>query len=135
MQKGRRALAGSTPRSFLICLGVSGGVIVLLSVVGALVASGLEDPTGNLGLISLAVMLISAAITGIICTRIKGDGGVGFSALVALAVVLVMLLINVIICAGKVSLGAFMNYICFIGVAVGAAFLGKKRERRGHRKH
>lgn len=135
MQKGRRALASSTPISFLICLGLSGGVIMLLSVIGALVASGLDDPTGNLGLISLAVMLISAAITGIFCTRIKGDGGVGFSALVALAVVLIMLLINVIICAGKVSLGAFMNYICFIGVAVGSAFLGKKRERRGHRKH
>ncbi len=135
MVKGRRASGVGKPGSFLICLGVSGGTILLLSMVGAAIAAALDDPTGNLGLISLAVMLISAAVSGVFSTRMKGEGGLPFSALVALTVVLIMLLINVIVCAGKVSLGAFMNYLCYLGVAVMAAFLGKKRDKHRRRKH
>lgn len=135
MQKGRRASENNNLRLFLICFALSGGVILLLSVIGALVASGLDDPTGSLGLISLAVMLISAVISGVFSARIKGEGALGFSALVAMAVVLVMLLINLILCAGEVSLSAFMNYACFFGVAVMSAFVGRKRERHIRHRH
>ena len=111
MLKGKRALqGGNIAGSFLICLALSGAVILGLSLICAFIASRLNDPTGNLGLFSLVAMLLSAVISGVLCARIKGEGGARFSFLVALSVVLIMLLINVIICAGKVSLSAFMNY-------------------------
>ena len=133
MHKAKRALKNSLFQSFFICLSISAGVIVFLSLIFAIIANLLDDPTENLGLFSLAAMLLSAAVSGIVSTRIKGEGGVGFSSLVALTIVLVMLLINVIICVVKISLGAIMNYICYLGVAAMAAFLGRKKE--GKRRH
>lgn len=133
MRKGKRVVSGGLPESFLISLVISALVIILLSLASALIANLLDDPTRHLGLFALGTMLISAAVSGICCARIKGDGSVGFAALVALAIVLVMLLINVILSAGKVTAAAFMNYGCYIGVYTLSAFLGKKKDK--HRRH
>ncbi len=132
MSKSKRA-GGNIPRSFIISLGISAATIILLSLIGTVIAGSLDDPTRHLGLISLGVMLLSAALGGIISSGIRGEGSTGFSALVALTVVLIMLLINVLICKGRVSLAAFMNYACYFGVAVMSAFLNRKRS--GRRKH
>lgn len=121
--------------SFLICFAISALTIILFSVISALILYSLDDPTKNLGAFSLVTMMLSAATSGVISARIKGDGGFQFAILVALAVVLVMLLINVIICAGKVSGGAFMNYGCYLAVAALSAFVGKKGERHRRHKH
>ncbi len=131
MLKGKRT-KGSVYQSFFICLISSAAVMVIMAIVCALIASGLDDPTEHLGLFSLGVMLLSAAVSGIISSRMQ-NGSITFSALVALALVLIMLLIDVIICKGKVSLGAFMNYGCYMGVATMSAFLGRKKEK--HKRH
>lgn len=133
MLERKRNMGGGIMTTFLISFAISVLLILLLSLLSALIVGSLEDPTKLLGLFSLGSLLISAAISGVISTRMKGEGGLGFAALVALSVVLIMLLINVIICSGKVSGASFMNYGCYMGVAVLSAFLGKKRDR--HRKH
>ena len=126
---------GGIAKSFLICVGICVGIALLLSVIGALIAIGLEDPTENLSLISLAVIILSAIAGGVCCSRIKGDGGVGFASLVALSIVLIALIINVILCEGRVSLQSLMNYLCYFGVASLSAYIGrKKRGRQRHRK-
>lgn len=133
MRKGKGSLTGGVAQSFFICFAISVFLIILFSLISALIAGALDDPTKYLGVFSLGAMLLSAMVAGVSCTRIKGEGGVRFASLVALAVVLLMLLINVIICAGKVSGGAFMNYGCYLGTFILSAVLGKKRE--GHRRH
>ena len=133
MFKGKRINDGGIIKCFLISFCISFLLILLLSLLSALIACSLDDPGKVIGLFSLGTLLISAAISGVLSSRIKGDGGFKFAILVALAVVLIMLLINVIICNGKVSGGSFMNYGCYMGVAALSAFLGRKRDR--HRRH
>lgn len=131
MLKGKRT-KGSVYQSFLICLILSAAVMVIMAILCALVAGALDDPTKHLALMSLGVMLLSAAVSGVVSSRMQ-NGSITFSALVALALVLIMLLIDVIVCKGKVSLGAFMNYGCYMGVATMSAFLGRKKEK--HKRH
>lgn len=131
MLKGKRT-KGSVYQSFLICLILSAAVMVIMAILCALVAGALDDPTKHLALMSLGVMLMSAAVSGVVSSRMQ-NGSIAFSALVALALVLIMLLIDVIVCKGKVSLGAFMNYGCYMGVATMSAFLGRKKEK--HKRH
>ena len=133
MFRNKEALNNSPFLRFALCFGLSIGVLLISSVIFAIIANSLDDPTGKLGIFSLLAMLISAAVSGYLCSRIKGEGGVGFAALVALALLLIMLLINVIICSGKISFAAFMNYICYFGVASLSALLGGKG--KGHKKH
>ena len=133
MHKRKRVNSGGVAESFAICLGISTLLIILFSVISAVIAYMLDDPTRLLGLFSLASMLLAGIIGGICCARIKGDGGVRFAALVALAIVLLMLLINVILSEGRVSGAAFMNYGCYMGIYSLSAFLGKKTDK--HRKH
>ena len=133
MLNGKRTGGGGIMKTFLLCFAISVLLILLLTLISALIAGGLEDPGKAIGLFSLGSMLISAAASGVFSSRIKGEGGLKFATLVALAVVLTMLLINVIICGGKVSGGSFMNYGCYMGVASLSAFLGRKRV--GHSRH
>ena len=132
MFKGKKSTGRSVAEEMLICLGLSALVIILTSLVGALIASGLKDPTGSLGLISLGAMVVSAIVSGLFSARF-GDGSLRRSALEALAVVLIMLLVGVIISAGRVSGGAFMNYGCYFGIYLLSAYLG--RRKHGHRRH
>ena len=133
MSKGKRTDGGGILQKFLICLAISILVILLLSMLSAIILGTLDDPTSLVGLFSLGCMLISAALSGVVCSRLKGDGGLSFATLVALAMVLVMLLINVILCGGRVSGGAFMNYGCYMGVSALSAFLARKRV--SHKRH
>ena len=129
----RSADGNKIAKTFLICFAISVLLILIFSLISAAVVGALDDPTESVGLFSLISMLVSAAMSGFINTRIKGEGGTKFSLLVGLSVVLIMLLINVIISEGRVSPGSFMNYGCYLGVCWLCAFLGRKRDR--HRKH
>jgi hypothetical protein len=124
---------GGMAKAFLTCVAICMGIILILSVIGALIAIGLDDPTGSLPMLSLGVIIISAIAGGVCCSRIKGDGGVGFASLVALSIVLIALIINVIACAGKVSPASFMNYLCYFGAASLSAYIG--RRKRGQKRH
>ncbi len=135
MQKTKRVSQSGVARSFFICIGISVAVMLALSLIGALVATLTDDPGGHLGIISLFVMIISAAAGGVLSSRIRGEGGVGFATLVALTIVLIMLIVNVIVSAGGVGGAAFMNYGCYLGVASLCAYLGRKKpHHRGHKK-
>lgn len=135
MYKGKNHTTVGIAGSFVICLLFSALIIILFSLLSALILGQLSDPTASVGIFSLGTMLISAVASGILCIRLKEDGGLKFPALVSLAAVLIMLLINVIISQGKVSGGAFMNYACYLGTYTLSAFLGRRKKRTvRHRK-
>ncbi len=118
---------------FLLGILCSGILIVVSSFIMAVIASGSGDPTSKIGAYSLIALLLSAAISGICISRIKGDGGFGVSALTALAVALIMTLIGIISSGGRLTLACFMNYGCYLGVSVIFAYLGRKKEKRHKR--
>ena len=117
--------------TFLICLGISAAAIVLLSLLFAMIAFMLKDPTVNLGFFSLAALLLGGATGGFTSAKIKKEGTLMFSALVALTTTLIMLIICVIM-TGKASGGALMNYTCYIGVATLFSLLGAREKKRKH---
>ena len=116
----------------LICLAISVLSILTLSFIFAMIASMSKDPTGNLGIFSLATLLISGAISGFASAKIKKEGAIGFSALVTLVSCLIMLVLCLII-IGKVSGGAIMNYVCYMLMSVFFAFLGSREKK--HKRH
>ena len=119
--------------TFLTCLALSIFAILAFALIFALVANASKDSTGNLGLFSLLSMLLGAVVSGFSSAKIKKEGAVAFSALVALAVVLIMLLCCVIF-SGKVPVSAFMNYACYIGVATLSALFGAREKHKRHHK-
>ena len=119
---------------FLICFCLSFGMIFILSLISAMILNSLEDSTAGIGIFSLGTIVISALLSGLISVRLHRGENIGYSAMVALAVVLVMLLVNLIMSGGKVRLGAFMNYACYMGSYLLGALIanhsGRRRKRR-----
>ena len=133
MHKSKGSITDGVAKVFILCFAISVLLLLLFSLLSALILDNLNDPTKNLGLFSLGAMILSALMSGAICSRIKSEGGLRFASLVGLAVLLLMLLINVILSKGKVSLAAFMNYGCYFATYILSAYVGRKRD--GHRKH
>jgi len=134
LKNRRTRKEGGLLHGFLPCLGLSALLIPVSALVATAFASASDDPTGKAGLYSLLALLLSAAVSGFTVSRLSGEGGVKLAALCALAIVLIMLLIS-IIATGKIpSVGALMNYGCYLGVAALSALVGRKREKRHRRR-
>ncbi len=131
MLKGKRSfLWGKGVGNYLICLGFSALIIILTSLIFSLIANSSSDPTKNLGIFSLATLLISAILGGFFTSKLGRGESIGYSLLVALSVVLIMLISCIILGKGKISGSAFMNYGCYLGVYAMASLLGKRGGRR-----
>ena len=133
MHKTKGSFLNSIAGRFILCFAISILLIILFSLLSALILDSVKDPTKNIGVFSLGAMLLSAIMSGVLCSRINGKPELRFASLVGLAVVLLMLFINVIISSGKVSLAAFINYGCYLATYILSAYLGRKRN--GHHKH
>ena len=134
MLKGKKYLKSDGTMKFLICLGFSIGALVFLSLIMTIIAGFTKNPGAITGIFALVSVIISAVAGGIFTAKMKSDEGLLYPMLVALSLVLTMLLIAVIVCGGRVSGGAFMNYGCYLGVYVLSAFLGKHKPARRYHK-
>ena len=134
MHKSKGSITDGVAKVFILCFAISILLILLFSLLSALILDNLNDPTKNLGLFSLGAMILSALMSGAICSRIKSEGGLRFASLVGLAVLLLMLLISVILSKGKVSLAAFMNYGCYFGCYALLSYFGGKGGRSKKRR-
>ncbi len=106
----------------------SGVLLIALSLLSAILLSGMKNPTANIKIFSLAVLLVCAAISGFASSRYNGNA---LSGIIASAIFVgIMLIISLIAAKGDIGGGIFMNYLCYMLVAAFSAFLGKKRERR-----
>ena len=119
---------------FLLSLGISIASLLLCAFIMALICYSGKDPARSAGVFSLVALVLSAMTSGVVTTRIKGDGGAKFAGLSSLALMLLLFFVALIIEKGSVHPSAFMNYGCFVGVAILSAIIGRKREkRRRHR--
>ena len=94
----------------------------------------LKNPVGNLKIASLAVLLISGAVSGFLNSKRIGEGGVAFSVISSFIFVLVMFSVSLVMTKGHVSGILFMNYLCYMLIASFSAFLARKRQKSRHRR-
>jgi hypothetical protein len=92
------------------------------------------DPTGKIGIFTLIMLIVSSAVSGIFTSWQNPTEKIGFSMTAALGITLVMLLIGIIISAGKLSGGAFMNYGCYFGTYALLSYLGMRAKDKRKRK-
>ena len=131
-----KKIKDSILKSYFTALGISVLTLLACAFVMAIIIYSGDDPTGGVGVASLAALLCSAAVSGVIISRFKGDGGTKIAALASLTLVFVMLIICMILGGGKALPSALMNYGCYVGASLFAAYLGRKRggkrrKRRG----
>lgn len=118
-----------------LLLGVifSFAALTVISLVCSAILMTSNNPTGNLKIASLASLLICGAVSGFFTSKYKGEGGVITSIITSVAFIALMLIISMIASKGDVGGITFMNYLCYLMIAVFAAFLGRKRERKRKR--
>ena len=137
MHKLKSRREGGTVQCFFICAAIAVLLIILLSLSAAAITMSLQNPSASIGIISLAVLIISAAVSGFINAKLFPNQKAVFGASVALLITLLMLLSCVIACNGKVGGSAFMNYGCYFSISTLACYLGrisKKRRKTNHRR-
>lgn len=119
----------------LIGTAVGLGTIFATAFILALISSFTKDPTSLTAGLSLATLLISGSISGFVISRANGEGGalVGISA--AVIIVALLIIIGLVMSAGRLRLGVFINLIAYLSVAVFSSVLGKKRIKRRRRKY
>ena len=119
---------------YIICFGASISAILLSSFIMAIIASSTKNPGGLTDILSLVALLLGGIFCGVFTTAFYKSGSMGFLCLVASGVVVAMLVSCLIISGGKISASAFMNYACYLGVALLFGFFarskGKKRKIR-----
>ena len=120
----------SSLSSLLVGTGASGGVLLALSFIGALIAYSRNRPSSIVGILSIAVMILTGAICGFGISKLRGEGGILISLLASLLLSLILLMIGLIASGGSISLGTVINYLCYIATSVLFAFFGKRRKHK-----
>ena len=109
-------------------------VFFVTAFVLAIILSKTENPTGHVSLCGMVSLFVTAAVSGFVTSRYKGEGGVLPAVLSALFFALVMLLIGLICSKGKLPFINVINLVSFMIIGTLSAMLGRKRERKRRRK-
>lgn len=108
-------------------------VLVILSLASSFLLVGFKNPTANIGIASLAVFLVTAAISGFTISKHRACGGIAFSALSSLLFIALLFAVALIISKGQISGGLFMNYLCYMLISLFTAFIGARKPKRRKR--
>ncbi|MBQ8321765.1 MAG: hypothetical protein IJX92_05320 [Clostridia bacterium] len=130
--KSRTFSKGAAPL-FIIGIGLSMLVFVGVFLLATLIVSLDSDPTSKIDIAAFVSLIISSAISGIVLTRLHGKDGLKYTALTSLLLSLIMILISIFLSSGALSGGAFMNALCYFGVSMLTAFIGRGGRRRKRR--
>lgn len=105
-------------------------VFLALSVIGALIVYFQADPLRIADVASLVILLLSAAVSGFLNAKLTGEGKLAVVVLSSLTFCLVLLLIGLVATGGGVTLRVFLNYLCYIGIALFFGWLGKRETKK-----
>lgn len=105
-------------------------VFLALSVIGALIVYFQADPLRVADVASLVVLLLSAAVAGFLNAKLTGEGKLAVVGLSSLTFCLVLLLIGLVATGGGVTLRVFLNYLCYIGIALFFGWLGSRETKK-----
>ncbi len=107
-------------------------MILILSLIFSILATSSENPGEKTDLYALFALVLAGIFSGFINSKVIGHGKTILSSAFT---ALVMLLSGIIVSGGMVAGGAFMNYASFIGTSIVGSYLGKRREKRMHKRH
>ena len=120
-------------QSVLIGAALSAAVLLVFSLISSLILGMTDNPLALADDISLVALLLSAAMSGYTISRRARSSGMLISSLSSLLLCLVLLLVGAIVAGADLSGKVFLNYLCYMGVALLFARLGGielKRKRR-----
>ena len=129
----RRGLKRTNAGATLFGILFSAVAFLITALIFALISGATENPTGNIGLISLAAFLSGGVISGATTSRFKGEGGAIPSAISSLLFSLILLTVGLFAKGGELPLITIVNAGAYIAVSTFAAILFRKRERRRER--
>ena len=114
---------------------ISAAVLLVLTLISSIIINMTSDPLGASGIASLCTLLLSAALSGFMLARRAAEAKMLRTSLSSLLFCLLLFIIGIAISGGELSGRVFMNYVCYMGVALlfgklGAS--GRKRTRRAH---
>ena len=115
----------------LIASGIS---LFLTALIGAIIASFLDNPTSSIGAISFITLIVAGGVSGFSTSKYKGEGGVMPAMLSALVFAIVLLVIGFIMSDGKLPLVTFINLVVYFISATFFAIIGKKRDKKHKRR-
>ncbi len=116
-----------------ICIGVllSYTVLTVISLLGAFICNATEDPARLVGIVAFAVLLITAAVSSFILSRLRGEGGGLLAILTAAGFVIIRIVISLFL--SGTDLSDLLDCVCYLGMGTIFALLGQKRFGRRHR--
>lgn len=115
----------------LLSLLISLLILAAVSITVSAISYSTKDPMSLVKPLSVTAIILSAALSSFISARKFGSGAAAISSLVF---TLIMLTVGIISSSGMVSLGAFINYLCYVGTALLFIYLAsRKPKRRRHR--
>lgn len=132
MKKHKRKELGLTA---LLLIGAATSVVAVFVVafILAFISSLTKDPTSMTGAFSLLALILAGAVSGFVISRANGDGGALVGILSSVIATGVMIIAGLIWKNGFLPLGALLNLLAFLAVAIISSILGKKRARKRRR--
>ncbi len=132
MSKKSKLLKNLKPPIF-ICVGVlfSYLVLTLVSFLGAFACNITEDPARLVGIVSFVVLLITAAVSSFILSRLRGEGGGLLAILTAAGFVILRIVISLFL--SGTDLSDLLDCGCYLGTGAIFALLGQKKIGRRRR--
>lgn len=129
MKKSRtRTSDGATnARALLFGIVFTAVTFIVLMLLGAVIAGRMENPTSRLGAVAICSLYITAAVSGLVTSKYKGEGGALPAVLSALAFALVLLIIGLIMTGGHIPAITVINLGAYVITALVFAVIGKRR--------
>ena len=113
---------------FGVCLTVI--MLFAMSMLGAVIAARMENPTSIIGIASTASLYLTAAISSFVISKYKGEGGVLPATVCAIAFSLILLVISAIVNSGHIPAITAINLGAYIIIAFIFALIGQRRTKR-----
>lgn len=134
MRKRKNTKSKNTSlKTLLFGVFFSFAVLIVLSLASSFLLAGFKNPTADIRIASLAVFLITAAVSGFAVSKHRAGSGIAISALTSLLFIAVLFAVALVISKGKISGALFMNYLCYMMISLFTAFIGARKPKRRKR--
>ncbi len=108
-------------------------LFLIFTLIFSLIIYNGNDPTSNTALYSVVSLFCAGGVGAFIITKFGGEKGAYYAIFATIFSSLLILIIS-LISNGKISLGTFMNILCFALISLLFVFLGKYKHTNSHKR-
>ena len=106
-------------------------VLTLLAFVAAFITNRMENPAKYVGVAAFVTLILTAALSCYLISRLRGEGG-GLLAILSAAGFVILRIVISLFLSGT-DLSDLLDCLCYLGTGAIFALLGQKRPKRRHR--